>query len=234
VLQYWFFKSRRDHLQRWGLNPPIPNPHWTDLRAHWRNWRAAALKPFFFYLVDRVSNRLYRRFARALGGFARVPLPQEALAELAAFYYRPLTRGGEGHLEVAESVHATINHEAHMALSLKPFGCMPSTQSDGVMATVSSHFDEMLFAAIETTGDSDINAYSRVQLVLADAHRRATREFEDALEATGQTVEGLRRFASKNPELTRAGHRVRHFPGVVATAANYALQVGKLAARERS
>jgi predicted nucleotide-binding protein (sugar kinase/HSP70/actin superfamily) len=234
VLRYWFFKSRRDLLQRWGLNPPFPGPPWFDLLARWRNWKAAARRPFLFYLIDRVSGRLYRRFSRVLGGFARIPHSQEELADLAGFYYRPLTRGGEGHLEVAESIHATINHEAHMALSLKPFGCMPSTQSDGVMATVSTHFDEMLFASIETTGDSDINAYSRVQLVLSDAHRRAVKELEDALQATGQTVEGIQRFSTAHPEVNRAGYRVPHHPGVVAAAANYVRHVGRLMAQERS
>jgi len=232
VLQYWFFKSRRDLLQRRDLDPPFPDPSWFHFRRRWKNWKASALKPLIFYLIDRVSTRQYSRLSSALGGFARVLPPQEELAGLAEFYYRPLTRGGEGHLEVAESIHCTIHHEAHMSLSLKPFGCMPSTQSDGVMATVSTHFEEMLFASIETTGDSDINAYSRVQMVLADAHRRAVKEFEDALDTAGRTLESIQEYLAARPELSRAGYRLRRFPGVTGTAANYVLQVGELMDRE--
>jgi hypothetical protein len=115
-----------------------------------------------------------------------------------------------------------------MVLSLKPFGCMPSTQSDGVMATVATHFDEMLFSSIETTGDSDINAYSRVQMVLSDAHRKAVREFEEALESGGRSLEEIRRFIADRPRLLRAGLRVPRFPGVVGEAANYVLHVSAL------
>ena len=38
-----------------------------------------------------------------------------------------------------------------MVLSLKPFGCMPSTQSDGVQAAVIAHFPDMIFLPIETS-----------------------------------------------------------------------------------
>ncbi|MFC1661022.1 activator of (R)-2-hydroxyglutaryl-CoA dehydratase, partial [Gemmatimonadota bacterium] len=223
VLQYWFFKSRQDLLQRWGLNPPNPNPRLWQLRLRFQNWKTSAVKPFIFFLIDRVSRHLYRRTNRALGDLAHVPTQQEVLASAADSYYRPLTRGGEGHLEVGESIHSTSHGGCHMVLSLKPFGCMPSTQSDGVMATVVTHFDEMLFASIETTGDSDINAYSRVQMVLSDAHRRAVREFDEALESAGRRLEEI-----------RAGYVVPKIPGVVGVAANYLLHVSDLMGGSRS
>ena len=62
------------------------------------------------------------------------------LARLADPFYRALRAGGEGHLEVAKNIYYTTRQAAHMVLSLKPFGCMPSTQSDGVQSAVARAF----------------------------------------------------------------------------------------------
>jgi predicted nucleotide-binding protein (sugar kinase/HSP70/actin superfamily) len=43
-----------------------------------------------------------------------------------------MLRGGEGHLEVAKNLYYTRNRKSHMVLALKPFGCLPSMQSDAV------------------------------------------------------------------------------------------------------
>ncbi|MFZ0419433.1 MAG: hypothetical protein WAM04_15140 [Candidatus Sulfotelmatobacter sp.] len=50
-------------------------------------------------------------------------------------------------------VYYTVHHLCHMVLALKPFGCMPSSQSDGVQSAVVSRFPEMIFLPIETAGD---------------------------------------------------------------------------------
>ena len=50
---------------------------------------------------------------------------------------------------------------AHMVASLKPFGCMPSTQSDGAQAAVTEHYKDMIYLPIETSGEGEINAHSR-------------------------------------------------------------------------
>ena len=69
-----------------------------------------------------------------------------------------------------------------MVLSLKPFGCMPSTQSDGAQSAVVSHFKDMIYLPIETSGEGEINAHSRVQMALGEAKTKAKREFAETLE----------------------------------------------------
>ncbi len=66
----------------------------------------------------------------------------------------------------------------HMVLSLKPFGCMPSTQSDGAQSAVVNKFKDMIFLPIETSGEGEINAHSRVQMALGEAKNKAKKEFE--------------------------------------------------------
>ena len=136
--------------------------------------------------------------------------------------------GAEGHLEVAESVYYTKHNKCHMVLSLKPFGCMPSTQSDGVMAAVTNHHDEMLFVSIETTGDGDIHALSRVQMVLSDAKRLAKNEFDLALSSTGKSLEDIQAYVTRHPELSRPSFVVPRQPGVTGTAANFVLHTSRL------
>jgi len=130
----------------------------------------------------------------------RMAFDMEELARLGHPYYHSRITGGEGHLEVAKSIHAVRNHECHMVLSLKPFGCMPSTQSDGAMAAVVSDYPEMIFLPIETSGDGEINAHSRVQMALGEAHRKARDEFAAALEESGRSLEEIEAFLETHPE----------------------------------
>ena len=41
-------------------------------------------------------------------------------------YYNNDLRGGEGHMEVGKLILNVVHEKAHMTLSVKPFGCMPS------------------------------------------------------------------------------------------------------------
>jgi len=50
---------------------------------------------------------------------------------------------------VGKNVYYTINHLCHMVLALKPFGCMPSSQSDGVQSAVINRHKDMVFLPIE-------------------------------------------------------------------------------------
>ena len=88
-----------------------------------------------------------------------------------------------------------------MVLSLKPFGCMPSSQSDGVQSAVMNHFKDMIFLPIETSGEGEINAHSRVQMALGEAKAKAKREFQQALESTGLPLDDIRAYVDEHPEL---------------------------------
>ena len=66
-----------------------------------------------------------------------------------------------------------------MVLSLKPFTCMPSTQSDGVQARVVEDHPGMIFLPIETSGDGEVIAHSRVQMALGSARAKARKEIRN-------------------------------------------------------
>ncbi len=88
-----------------------------------------------------------------------------------------------------------------MVLSLKPFGCMPSTQSDGAQAAVVSHYRDMIYLPVETSGEGEINAHSRVQMALGEAKAKAKREFQECLDedrAHAGAVPRLRGGASRD------------------------------------
>ena len=85
-----------------------------------------------------------------LGGITHHLVPQKELADLAHPFYNQFARGGEGHLEVGKNVYYTVHKLCHMVLALKPFGCMPSSQSDGVQSAVINKFKDMIFLPIET------------------------------------------------------------------------------------
>ena len=115
-----------------------------------------------------------------------------------------------------------------MVLSLKPFGCMPSTQSDGVQSAVTSMFKDMIFIPIETSGEGDINAHSSVQMALGEAKAKAKAEFKKCLDQTGYSLEEIKSFADTHEEITKPFYIIPHTKGVVGVAANYVLHIAGL------
>jgi predicted nucleotide-binding protein (sugar kinase/HSP70/actin superfamily) len=172
-------------------------------------------------------QHFYHRVNRKLGGITHELVPQPELDKLAAPYYNRYARGGEGHLEVGKNVYYTIHHLAHMVLALKPFGCMPSTQSDGAQSAVINRYKDMIFLPIETSGEGEVNAHSRVQMALGEAKAKARLEFEQCLKQSGKSLDQIRAYVDEHPELKRPFYKVPHVEGIAGTAAQFVLHVGK-------
>ena len=175
----------------------------------------------------------YERFRRHLGGTAQPLANHAALARLAHPYYHSRLQGGEGHLEVANSIHQTRAKLCHLVVSIKPFGCMPSTQSDGVMAAVKAQLPQLDFLSLETSGEDQVGAHSRVQMALAEAKRRARDEVTRALDLSGLSPEAIHAFVAGHPELRSALYRFPRDTRFAATAASFVSHVGCLREKGR-
>jgi predicted nucleotide-binding protein (sugar kinase/HSP70/actin superfamily) len=225
-IMYLIWQAREQAITARGLDGDRP--------AWWQLHRRLAGELRFRKAVAGYSfgqwvySRQYARLVNALGGLAHPLLDQDDLARVARPYYHRLARGGEGHLEVGKNIYYSVKKKCHMVLSLKPFGCMPSTQSDGVQSAVMSHFKDMIFLPIETSGEGEINAHSRVQMGLGEAKVKARTEFQHALEATGKRLDDIRRFVDDHPPLRRPFYPVPHREGVAGTAATFVLHVSDL------
>ncbi len=182
--------------------------------------------------AEKVFRREYHRIVEALGGLTHHLVDQYELQRLAHPYYNSRAGGGEGHLEVAKNIYYTNQSLTHMVLCLKPFGCMPSTQSDGAQSAVMAHFKDMIFLPIETSGEGDVNAHSRVQMALGEAKAKAKLEFKAAVEATGYSLDDIQDFVAGHPELRRPMYKVPHQEGVVGVAANFVHHVGERMRKE--
>ena len=207
--------------------------------APWKNSPLAALKKratawskrSSFTTGEGIYLGHYARLEKALLGEAH-PLPSQAeLAELSDQYYNSKLRGGEGHLEVAKNLYYTKHRLCHMVLALKPFGCLPSLQSDAVQAGLAERFPEMVFLSVETSAEGEIHAYSRVQMALAEARVKAQDEFESALRRARQPLASIKGFIAQHPELRSPMYKVTRRPGVISTAANFVLDVDDLMRR---
>src|SRR5260370_14099304 len=97
-----------------------------------------------------------------------------------------------------------------MVLSLKPFGCMPSTQSDGAQSAVVSQYKDMIYLPVETSGEGEINAHSRVQMALGEAKSKAKKEFAEVLERTSLTVDQCRTWVDAHPGTKRRLNQLPH------------------------
>lgn len=182
----------------------------------------------FLALGEGLWTHFYHRAGEKLGGIAHPLVSQKELARLAHPFFHQLTRGGEGYMEVGKNIHYTVHRLCHMVLALKPFGCMPSSQSDGVQSAVMARFKDMIFLPIETSGEGEINAHSRIQMALSDAKAKARAEFETVLKSTGKRLDDIREYVAGHPELLRPFYPFPHRPGVAGTAAQFILHVSSL------
>ena len=123
---------------------------------------------------------------------------QRLLARYAAPYYHARLIGGEGHMEAGKHIYAVRKCQAHMVISIKPFSCMPSTQSDGVQTKISEDLKRSLFVSVDTTGDAEVNVKSRILMKLQIAQKRAEAEFREVVEKGSLTEAGLHALSEKS------------------------------------
>ena len=86
----------------------------------------------------------------------------------------------------------------------------------------------MIFLPIETSGEGEINAHSRVQMALGEAKVKARMEFEQALKATGKRLEDIKGYVAEHPELRSLFYPVPHRHGYAGVAANFVFHVSDL------
>jgi predicted nucleotide-binding protein (sugar kinase/HSP70/actin superfamily) len=196
--------------------------------------RNQKMKEALLRTVEKVFRGTYNRFRKAAGNIPYELPDQVELRKLAEPFYHYELRGGEGHMLVGKALYAYHHKKAHMVCELSPYSCMPNTMSIGSMAGVLGKYPDMLYAPIEIKGDAEIHALSRTQMILTEAKRRSTNEFEQVLEKLGVTVEDIRAYEAKHPEVKSATYKVPHL-GYAGTSANYVthlVQTGKVKPRK--
>ncbi len=176
------------------------------------------------WVGEKVIRGWFHSYA-ALIGLKDYHLPDmDLIADTARDYYNNHLRGGEGHMEVGKLILNVQRKKATMTLSVKPFGCMPSSGvSDGVQSLITEKFPGSIFCPIETSGDGAVNVYSRVQMMLFKARKAAEDEFREALDKNGLSIESFKERLSKKNKWTQSLWYPRHT--VASTAANTVFEV---------
>ncbi len=226
-INYLIHQAIQETSDRRGLEEGATMPPTWRLdkqaKIEW-NYRNKLLK---LKAAEKIFGREYQKIVDALGGTAHPLVSQYELQRVAHPYYNSRASGGEGHLEVAKNIYYSNRELAHMVLSMKPFGCMPSTQSDGAQSAVVAHYKDIIYLPIETSGEGEINAHSRVQMALGEAKAKSKLEFKEVLQKIGKTTEELHGYVDGHPEMQQALYRVPKYKGVVGTAANFAIHVAE-------
>jgi predicted nucleotide-binding protein (sugar kinase/HSP70/actin superfamily) len=229
-IAYLLAHARMQMYPRRGMDPQCVEPARWDLRQRFRNELSFQKKRALLAFGEYLYTKLYHQIIKSLGGTGHTLIPQQKLAHLADPFYQPLARGGEGYLEVGKNIYYHTNKLCHMVLSLKPFGCLPSSQSDGIQSAVISKHKDMIFLPIETSGEGEVNAHSRVQMALGEAKTKAKAEFQEALARTGKRIDNIRAFVAQHCELSRPFYPVPHRAGTAGVAANFVYHVADLMA----
>jgi predicted nucleotide-binding protein (sugar kinase/HSP70/actin superfamily) len=233
-IMYMIHQFKQKLRDRKGIEDKAEMPAWTR-EPHLRLAVETRFRKRYarMTLAEKIFQREYTRLQEALGGGILHELVcQYELQRMGHPYYNSRAGGGEGHLEVAKNIYYSNKGIAHMVLSLKPFGCMPSTQSDGAQAAVTEHYKDMIYLPIETSGEGEINAHSRTQMALGNARIKAKQEFAEALAKTGRTLDELKAYVDQHPEMKKALYVVPKRDDVIGKAANFVLHVAERMAKE--
>lgn len=226
ILYLLYQRKERAHYQ---LKIEARETPWTHplkaCRARMK-WRAQMLA---YEAGTRIYLYYFYKLARMLKLSSYILPSQAQLASLAAPYFDTRLRGGEGHLEIAKTLYYQRKRKScHLVLALKPFGCLPSVQSDAVQAALVEKFPEVNFLSVETSADGAIHAYSRVQMALAEAKTRANVEFQSALGRAHHSLDAIRAFVAEHRELRDPHLVVPRQAGIASTAANFLLYADRL------
>lgn len=174
---------------------------------------------------EQVLRGLFQTFAHAMGLYDYHLPDMNEIAEISHAFYDNNLRGGEGHMEVGKLIQNVAYSKVNMTLSVKPFGCMPSSSvSDGIQSFITELYPQGIFLPIETNGDGAVNVYSRVQMQLFKAKQLAQKEVDKALADVGMTMDEVHAYLKKHPSLAHAFHRAPHKAG--CTAADFIYEVG--------
>ncbi|WP_199615658.1 2-hydroxyglutaryl-CoA dehydratase [Paenibacillus alkalitolerans] len=209
---FLIWSGRYDTMRRMNLRE-------ADSGKHGLQGKNPHMRLRMLWAADRVVRLMFQTYARAIG-LRGYHLPDmEEIARVAHQHYNNHLRGGEGHMEVGKLILNVKKRKVNMTISVKPFGCMPSSGvSDGVQSLITEKYPDAIFLPIETTGDGAINVYSRVQMMLFKAKQAAQKEFEEALRKKGLTADHLQRMSVRS----KFAHPLRTSRHVVAcTAANF-------------
>jgi predicted nucleotide-binding protein (sugar kinase/HSP70/actin superfamily) len=184
-------------------------------------------KLFGLFVADTAIRAAFHIYGACIG-FRGYRLPDmDEVAEIAHQHYNNNVRGGEGHMEVGKFILNVLHNKSHMTLSVKPFGCMPSSGvSDGVQSLITTKYPGSIFCAIETSGDGKVNVQSRVQMFLFKARLAALSEYEALLGRFGLDRGQVAAFLAAHPRYGSPLHRAPH--GGAGTAADRLSEVGEL------
>jgi len=183
--------------------------------------------------AEKVVRGLFQVFANTMGLYGYHLPDMFELAKISHEYYNNDLRGGEGHMEVGKLIMNVVQSKAHMTLSVKPFGCMPSAGvSDGVQSAITEKFPGTIYCPVETSGDGRVNFYSRVQMYLFKAKQACLAELDRACEEQGVTMEQVRAFLEANPRFGRALHKAPH--AYAGTTADLVAQVAPYITKSRA
>ncbi len=226
---YMVWEARRDTKERMNLRGADTSYYGLGALGPF----GVAKKLMGVTAADKIVRALFQTFAHAAGLYGYHLPDMFEIAKVSHEYYNNDLRGGEGHMEVGKLIMNVLQSKAHMTLSVKPFGCMPSAGvSDGVQSAISEKLPGTIFCPVETSGDGRVNFYSRVQMYLFKAKQAAIAELERAYVENGVTAEQVRAFLDANPRFDRALHKAPH--AYAGTAADLVAQVAPYITKTRA
>lgn len=206
-----------DVLARAGVEVEVPP---VALFVRYVLWQARA-HPWAAALDRRVCDAAAAAArAAGVGGF-EIPSPDELARHAAPWLPGSLT-GGYGHVEIGLAARARAERRAHLVLSVKSFGCVPSSGvSDAIVPAVLGR--EVAFLSLEVCGDGDAARESRLMLRIAGALEAAEAEVRDALRARGASG-GSPALLVSDP--LSAAHQIGARPYACTLACDFAAATG--------
>lgn len=219
-LLFMIWENRRDTELRMALRHDDEARKGLEGKNGWK-------KVMTLRVADKLVRCLFQGVAKVMGLKSYTLPDMWEVARVAEKHYNNELRGGEAHMEVGKLILNVEHSKVNMTLSIKPFGCMPSSGvSDGVQSTITEMYPSAIYLPIETTGDGAVNVQSRVQMMLFKARQQAQREYDDAMARWGLTQAQVDATLRWVPMIGNPLFKARHYHG--STAADTVELVGRI------
>ena len=228
LIQFLFSKGTLRHRNRKSIILKDNVSNKLSLHQKWTNFKIYHKKLLILKVGYSLFRREYHRLLNAVEGNYHHLIHQPKLQSIAHKYYNINIEGGEGYMEIAKNIYYQQNALSHMVVSLKPFGCMPSTQSDGAQALAMEDHKDIIFIPIETAGEGKTNAQSRVLMALGEARVKAKLEMKEIKNKITNSMDTINKYVEEHPVVRRPSLNVPHYDGIVGRSANHILHIDEL------
>jgi len=126
---YLMYQAKAHAIAKWPVNRPHRNTEWYELKKNFANYIGLHKKLWGLALASGPGNISITGPSRTWVASRTILCRKPSWLRWRILSITSSRAAVKGTLKLGKNVYYTVHKLCHMVLALKPFGCMPSSQS---------------------------------------------------------------------------------------------------------